>query len=276
MPDEKIVEAHGSFARQSCIDCHSPYPEDKMYAHVRRGEVPRCEAPQCGGLVKPEIVFFKEPLPDTFTRNRAVPAMADLCIVMGTSLSVMPFSILPNFCVENTPRLLINKEKVPGLGSRADDVLLIDDCDEGVRRLARELGWLEELEALWAETHDKTQEDGKKASTMEKEKNVEKTKDQILQDEVDKLTKEVEATLKVSSDHESRTKDQLARMEKPVSSEKEQVERRNETPAVEKSDGVLKESPVNGGVHNSKDSAGVLDEEEEWEEVVNEPPGGIL
>ncbi|KAF2244938.1 NAD-dependent deacetylase sirtuin-2 [Trematosphaeria pertusa] len=191
VPDEMIVEAHGSFARQSCIECKSPYPDDLMQKAIREKTVPKCLRETCGGLVKPEIVFFGEQLPAEFFANRMLPAEADLCIVMGTSLTVQPFASLPLFCREATPRVLINMDPVGDLGSRADDVLMLEDCDSGVRRLAEACGWLEELESLWAETAPKGKPE-KEEAAKEKPK---KSRDELLEEEVDKLTKQVEESL---------------------------------------------------------------------------------
>ncbi|KAF2853833.1 putative SIR2 family histone deacetylase [Plenodomus tracheiphilus IPT5] len=186
--DDKIIEAHGSFAKQSCIDCKSPYPADRMHEAISSKTVPRCVNPTCNGLVKPEIVFFGEQLPAAFFANHDRPAEADLCIVMGTSLSVHPFAALPQMCRDETPRLLINSERVGGMGTRTDDVLLLEDCDEGVKKLAAAIGWSGELEALWATTarDDEAPKEEKK-----------KSRDEILQDEVDKLTREVDENLKL-------------------------------------------------------------------------------
>ena len=202
MPDNKIIEAHGSFAHQRCIECKNPYPDDLMKKAIKDREVPHCLAPQCSGLVKPDIVFFGEALPEEFTRSRNIPANADLCIVMGTSLTVQPFASLPDFCAEDTPRLLINLERVGTLGSRRDDVLLLGDCDAGIRKLALALGWLEELNRLWKQTNPDFPEDEEKTEPN-------KTKDEALEDEIDTLTKEVDKSLKLSSDHTSWLRDHL-------------------------------------------------------------------
>ena len=192
IPDDAIVEAHGSFATQKCIDCSKPYPDKEMKEHVEKGTAPRC--PKCKGLVKPEIVFFGEQLPRKFHVNHELPASADLCIVLGTSLTVHPFASLPTICSEGCPRVLINKERVGGLGSRPDDVLLLGDCDTGVRRLAKACGWEEELEKLWAATAPKNMGDlGREEEP--------KTEEEKLQDEVDKLTKEIDHTLDISKRH---------------------------------------------------------------------------
>ncbi|OHE99738.1 Sir2 family protein [Colletotrichum orchidophilum] len=147
VPDDKIIEAHGSFATQRCIECGDVFPADRMEKHVQDEHVPKCDS--CGGLVKPDIVFFGEALPEAFRNNTHLPAMADLIIVMGTSLSVYPFAGLAEASRSGVPRLLLNRERVGQMGRRADDVVELGTCDAGVRKLATLLGWGDELEALW-------------------------------------------------------------------------------------------------------------------------------
>jgi NAD-dependent histone deacetylase SIR2 len=172
---------------------------------IETGEVPLC--PQCQGIVKPDIVFFGEALPEDFFLNRTLPAAADLCIVMGTSLSVQPFASLPGFCKEGVPRVLINMERVGGLGSRPDDVLLLGDIDAGVRKFAKTLGWLEELEALWEATNpDKAVRDAENAPL--------KTRDERLKDEVDRLTSEVDRQLHISEKYEEKVREKLNQPDK--------------------------------------------------------------
>lgn len=201
VPDDKIVEAHGSFARQSCIECSMPYPEEDIKRHIDAKEIPRCH--HCKGLVKPEIVFFGEQLPAAFFQHCMLPYEADLCIVLGTSLTVQPFASLPGMTKEGTPRLLINKERVGGIGSGSDDVLVLGDCDDGVRKLAEACGWLDELEALWTKTAPKA------ASELGKPEDVaKKDKDEALDDEINKLTKEVDETLNLSKWHEEKVRNE--------------------------------------------------------------------
>ncbi|KAL8833988.1 MAG: hypothetical protein Q9170_003990 [Blastenia crenularia] len=193
VPTEKIVEAHGSFARQRCIECQRAFADNSMKEAIDRHEVPRCMYSACNGLVKPDIVFFGEALPEDFHRNRTLPSSADLAIVMGTSLTVQPFASLPGFCAEGVPRVLLNSERVGGLGCRADDVLVLGDCDEGVRKLASALGWLQELEALF-ETHNP--EKG-----PEVQHKVPKLQARSLDDEIADITRQVDSTLRLSSEY---------------------------------------------------------------------------
>ena len=200
MPGTHIVEAHGSFAKQSCIECKEPYPPSLMDEAVQKKEPPHCMT--CGGLVKPDIVFFGEALPSAFFEARSVPFQADLAIIMGTSLQVAPFSSLPGMIPEGVPRVLINQEPAGGIGSRPDDVVLLGDCDEKVRALAEACGWLEELETLWKSVGGKIEE----MKAAEKDPR----KDEDVEDEVNKLTKEVDETLALSAKHEKTTRDELS------------------------------------------------------------------
>lgn len=85
LPPHLIVEAHGSFATAHCLKCRREVDrEEVLKAGVRKGEVVRCNATvkavgkgkKCGGLVKPDIVFFGEGLPDRFFKF--VPVCSDL------------------------------------------------------------------------------------------------------------------------------------------------------------------------------------------------------
>ena len=207
VPGDFIIEAHGSFAHQSCIECKTAYPEDKIKEHISAKTIPHCLKPACGGLVKPEIVFFGEQLPRDFFDSIDLPGQADLCIVLGTSLTVQPFASLPGACKDGIPRVLVNLERVGGLGTRSDDVLLLGDCDTGVRKLAKAVGWEDELEQLW----DKTDPDyvpGKSPKSKSKvaREEAKKSRDEAFQDEVDKLTKDIDKSLDLSKWHEDRVR----------------------------------------------------------------------
>ena len=58
IPADKIIEAHGSFATQRCIQCKRPFDDVEMKKIVEEERIPKCKT--CKGLVKPDIVFFGE------------------------------------------------------------------------------------------------------------------------------------------------------------------------------------------------------------------------
>ena len=85
-----VIELHGSVNRNYCLDCGEFYGVD--YILNSKG-VPKCA--KCGGVVKPDVVLYEEPLSDT-EWSRAYKAIeeADLIIVGGPTLSVYPASSL--------------------------------------------------------------------------------------------------------------------------------------------------------------------------------------
>lgn len=145
--------------------------------------------------MKPDIVFFGEALPKAFDRNAHQTQLADLVLILGTSLTVYPFAGLPDMASPGKPRVLFNMERVGKIGSRTDDVIELGSCDEGVRKLADLLGWRDELEALWRKTVGDKEADRQSRSREAAEDDVE--------DEVHKLAAEVEAALNLE-DSDSR------------------------------------------------------------------------
>jgi len=115
-----------------------------------------------GGLVKPNIVLFGENLPERFFQMRKADLRdCDLLLVFGTSLIVQPFASLLEYAPASVPRLLINhdpsgkEEDLPGgfcfhHSSNYRDVWHRGDCDcdSGVEKLARKLGWAADLHDL--------------------------------------------------------------------------------------------------------------------------------
>jgi NAD-dependent deacetylase sirtuin 2 len=171
VPADKIVAAHGNFDSARCLSGHAACVSE-VKKHVDRGEVMRCARDDCDALVKPDIVFFGENLPERFgEKAHSDFPKCDLLVVAGTSLAVHPFAGLVNHPGEDVPRLLVNRERVgeadarvramaalvghtAGLGFDFDsetnrrDALFLGDCDDGFRELARLLGWDAELETL--------------------------------------------------------------------------------------------------------------------------------
>ncbi|KAI9904029.1 hypothetical protein N3K66_000558 [Trichothecium roseum] len=192
VPGEKIVEAHGSFATQRCVDCREEFDAARMREHVEKGEVPRCEADGCGGLVKPDIVFFGEALPSEFRDRAPETSVADLVLILGTSLTVFPFAGLPELAEAGKPRVLFNMERVGGIGVRADDVVALGPCDAKIRELADHLGWRDELERLWRGIVGDEEAERQLASSREQE---DRGISNETEEEVDDLARKVERVL---------------------------------------------------------------------------------
>lgn len=77
VPDDLVLEAHGSFRTARCLDCRARASTEHVLASgVREGRVVKCERAHCDGLVKPDIVFFGEGLPDDFFIRQRVSLRA--------------------------------------------------------------------------------------------------------------------------------------------------------------------------------------------------------
>lgn len=102
---KKVLELHGSIMNNYCTKCHKYYDANYVFSS---NDIPRCS---CGGIIKPDVVLYKEPLPEDIW-NEAVRliSMADTLIIGGTSLTVYPAAYLVDF-FHGDNLVIINKDK---------------------------------------------------------------------------------------------------------------------------------------------------------------------
>lgn len=88
---KKIFELHGNIERNFCVDCHTYFNSVDLEI---KDTVPRCS--KCGGLVRPDVVWFGEMLPqDEFSGGEQAAEWSDICFVVGTSAVVFPAAYIP-------------------------------------------------------------------------------------------------------------------------------------------------------------------------------------
>jgi NAD-dependent deacetylase len=107
----RVLELHGSLATAHCTRCGKAH--DGLAAmSVDDPPVPRCD---CGGVLKPDIVFFEEALPeDVLGEARNSCAACDLVLVAGSSLEVTPAAWLPLVALGAGAQLMIvNRDPTP-------------------------------------------------------------------------------------------------------------------------------------------------------------------
>ncbi|KAI0004421.1 SIR2-domain-containing protein [Xylariaceae sp. FL0662B] len=92
------------------------------------------------GVMKPDITFFGENLPDKFSQRLAKhdQDLVDLVVVIGTSLKVAPVSEVVGFLPPHVPQIYISREPVTHANF---DIDLLGDCDIIVAELCRRAGW---------------------------------------------------------------------------------------------------------------------------------------
>jgi NAD-dependent deacetylase len=98
---------HGTLQTMTCWECDRQIASDEVLPdYLETGEMPRC--PHCGGVVKPDIVFFGELLPaDTVAAAHRHVDSADLMLVAGSSLKVTPVSQLPMSVIDRGGKVII-------------------------------------------------------------------------------------------------------------------------------------------------------------------------
>jgi len=86
-----VIEVHGGFTTGHCVTCQKEYKLEWMKKELLlKGEL-KCS---CEGWVKPDIIFFSEPVMG-MRLAKHYTVMADLFLIIGSSLTVQPAASLP-------------------------------------------------------------------------------------------------------------------------------------------------------------------------------------
>ncbi len=134
-----VIEFHGSNRFLICLTCGF---RGETAAFDTRNEAPTC--PKCGSVLKPDVVFFGEPIPADAMREAFEEARkADLVLVVGTSAVVFPASDIPSLAREHGAKVVeVNLEETPLTGVVSDYILkgpageILPEVLTGVRNLA--------------------------------------------------------------------------------------------------------------------------------------------
>jgi NAD-dependent deacetylase len=107
VPDDIVFELHGNMRWAICLDCSRRFPFEEIRSRLDAGEeIPDC--PVCHGMLKPDVVMFGEQLPyDVLEEAGHRARAADLFIVIGSTLVVLPAAYLPVYAVQSGARLVI-------------------------------------------------------------------------------------------------------------------------------------------------------------------------
>ena len=104
---DRVHELHGSLRQVVCIECAELEPMQSAMERVFSGQnPPLCHS--CGGVLKPNAVFFGESLPHVpWESSVDLARSSDLFITIGSSLQVSPASSLPDLAVRAGAKLII-------------------------------------------------------------------------------------------------------------------------------------------------------------------------
>jgi len=129
-----VIELHGSLLRARCTVCGRRW---------RITEPPRTVpvyCPYCGGLARPDVVWFGEPLPgDALARAFREAEKSDLVIVVGTTGVVEPAGSIPLVAASRGARI-VNVNLEPNRYTGIADVEYYGKAGDFFRELGRILG----------------------------------------------------------------------------------------------------------------------------------------
>ncbi len=107
VPEELVFQLHGDLSRAVCLDCGRRYPMETVDSWLEQGMAdPAC--PFCMGMLKPDAVLFGEQLPSkVLLESEQRSRKCDVCIVMGSTLSVFPANLIPQYARQAGATLVI-------------------------------------------------------------------------------------------------------------------------------------------------------------------------
>jgi NAD-dependent deacetylase len=127
----EVVEVHGSIRTSTCPHCGSSYELERVLEMLGgRSEPPRCTS--CAAVLKPDVVFFGELLPEReMERAYELARSAALMLVVGSSLEVFPVAGLPHetlgaggeIAIVNQGPTPVDRRAAVRVDGRAGDVL---------------------------------------------------------------------------------------------------------------------------------------------------------
>lgn len=106
---KSVIELHGNIARTKCFNEGTIITNWQETSDVP----PKC--PQCGGLLRPDVVWFEEPLPESEIRLATAAANScEIFLAIGTSALVYPAASLPTTALRNGATVIeINPTPTP-------------------------------------------------------------------------------------------------------------------------------------------------------------------
>ncbi|MCS6852149.1 MAG: NAD-dependent deacylase [Gemmataceae bacterium] len=130
---ERVLEIHGSLRRTRCTRCG----QVREQGTEPLPELPHC--PACGGLLRPDVVWFHEPLPErVWAEAESATTRCSVFLVVGTSAVVYPAAGL----IE-TARLagavVIESNLVPSAAGHLVDIGLYGPAGQVLPRLVTEV-----------------------------------------------------------------------------------------------------------------------------------------
>ncbi len=123
---KNVIEMHGTLGTLSCTQCFYQFDATSfLKPFVDEGIIPHC--PDCGAILKPDVILFGEQLPQkAWLKAQSAARKCDLMLVIGSSLEVLPVAGLPMQTLDRGGHLIIINQSPTYLDVRADLIFTQD------------------------------------------------------------------------------------------------------------------------------------------------------
>jgi NAD-dependent deacetylase len=129
----RVIEYHGNSKTLSCLWCRQRYNSDQLGGQIP----PKCS---CGKILKPDVVFFGEPIPTkALQESYELASTCKALLILGTSGEVAPANTIPEAAKSSGATIIeVNLERTV-LTNYLTDIFLQGKASEMVTELVREV-----------------------------------------------------------------------------------------------------------------------------------------
>ena len=132
---KNVIEFHGTASKLECINCKNKFNSNEISLDILP---PLC--PKCKGILKPDFVFFKEPIPkDALEKSIYYSQNADVMLVIGTTGEIMPASELPFLAKQNGAKIIEINIEPSNYTNSITDIFLKDKATLASKKLKENL-----------------------------------------------------------------------------------------------------------------------------------------
>ena len=132
---KKVIEFHGTASKLVCTSCKRKFPSNTISLDTLP---PLC--PECQGILKPDFVFFGEPIPhEAFEESIRMCENTDCVLVIGTTGEIMPASQLPILAKQNGAKIIEINIEPSNYTNSITDIFLNDKATVASNKLKQEL-----------------------------------------------------------------------------------------------------------------------------------------
>jgi NAD-dependent deacetylase len=126
-----VVEFHGTAKTLVCMECGKRF--DKSVVDLSKIP-PLCK--KCGGLLKPDFVFFKEPIPEkAYKQSIVLTQECDVMVVVGTTGEIMPASQIPYIAKDSSALIIEVNVESSNYTNSITDIFLQGKAEEILPKL---------------------------------------------------------------------------------------------------------------------------------------------